>query len=974
MAALSPDEVLCAEAAAIHGAFLKPDESLYRRLNEFNSAALCLSGGGIRSAAFALGVIQALAIHPRCLPTPSARKPVDRAEDSLLAKFHYLSTVSGGGYTGSWLSAWRLHQPFPQIWKQLIGRPEGPDFEPHQISWLRSFTNYLTPTRGIASGDTWAPIVLTLRNLLLNWLVIIPPLCVLVLGVKVLALISTWVILWCVDTGWMPGWNSMESPQGGGNWWENDWLVYTRIVIECSLGIAAFLCLTKALAFATSNRPSRRSLDERGPGQPQVLRGYVLWSLLSAFFLIHFLASDLVGNLLLECVDYPPWQSSWPFWLFSICQEHRLAHPPNSIWNVARYPVGAYLIACAAVGAAVYCAGWRLGQQQQREPRDLFMWTVSGATYGAIIGLALYFYLIIPDEGVAKMQVYFLHFVFGVPCILGAQVVADILFAGLSSYQPGSDADREWFGRIASWILIAAVAWLTLTYLVLFGILVRYVFAIDTISHVEKWTTTIATVSGVITAVLGKSATTTRNGDDKRTWPYVMHLLLLALTFVFVSALLITISYSLDNLSFDGLLMPKDELITETFSWGDRFVPLLAALAVSAGVGACASWTININRFSLHALYRNRLVRAFLGASRTRNPDPLTEFDPKDNPEMHRLWSQVESENWRPFHIINIALNCVSSRRLAWQERKAEPFTVSPLHCGNSYVGYRESAKYGDPNGISLGTAMAISGAAASPNMGYHSSPAVTFLMAMFNVRLGWWLGNPGLYGEESYTNEGPAFALAPLIQEALGLTTDDRKYVYLSDGGHFENLGLYEMVRRRCRHIIVSDAGYDPDFGLDDLANAVRKIEIDLGVQVRFTNLEELKCRPKEGAVLGPGHPYYAIGEVDYRAADGAEQNGAILYIKAGYHGSESAGIRGYANANREFPHERTVDQWFTESHFESYRALGFEITDGIFNDVLAHADWPGNPNLENIFAILHRLHVNRRANLTPLFDESGR
>src|SRR6266436_4614901 len=81
--------------------------------------------------------------------------------------------------------------------------------------------------------------------------------------------------------------------------------------------------------------------------------------------------------------------------------------------------------------------------------------------------------------------------------------------------------------------------------------------------------------------------------------------------------------------------------------------------------------------------------------------------------------------------------------RLSWQERKAEPFTVTPLHCGSSYLGYRETKGYGDPNGISLGTAVAISGAAASPNMGYHSSPAITFLMALFNVRLGWWLGNP---------------------------------------------------------------------------------------------------------------------------------------------------------------------------------------------------------------------------------------
>ncbi|SRR5229473_2636482 len=949
MAVLSTDEVLCAEAAAIHGAPLKLGESfIYRTLNNLNSAAICLSGGGIRSAAFALGVIQALAIHPRSLRSGSMREPVERAEDSLLAKFHYLSTVSGGGYTGSWLSAWRLHQPFSQIWKQLIGRPEGPDFEPRELSWLRSFSNYLTPRRGIASGDTWAAIVLGLRNLLLNWLVIIPPLCVLVLGLKFLALTSTWVILWCTQPGWYPRWES------------DDWLVYTKIIIECAFGIASLFCLTRALAFATRNRPNRRSPEERGPDRLQLLRGYVLWSLLSAFLLIHFLASDLLGNLLLRCSP-----NTWTLWVLSFCTEHELARelvrvppvPQAAPWNIARYPVGVYLIASAAIGAVVYCVSWCLALSERREPFDLLMWTISGTAYGAIVGLGLYFYLIIPDEGVANLQVYFLHFVFGVPWILGAQLVADTLFAGLSSYEAGSDADREWFGRVASWILCAAAVWLMLTYAVLFGTLLRRWLKIETISEVENLATAIVTLSGVITAVFGKSALTLETGAAKGTWSNIINVIFPVSASVFVGALLITISYALDNFLFDGLLMPETTTITETFAWKDKFEPLLVALAVFIAIGAAASWAVNINRFSLHALYRNRLVRAFLAASRARNADRFTGFDPKDNPKVHGLRSRVESGDWRPFQLINISLNLVASQRLAWQERKAGPFTVSALHCGSSVIGYRDSARYGGPDGISLGTAMAISGAAASPNMGYHSSPAITFLMTMFNVRLGWWLGNPGRCGEESYTNEGPAFAIHPLVQEALGLTTDDRKYVYLSDGGHFENLGLYEVVRRRCRYIVVCDAGWDPSFRLDDLANAVRKIEIDLGVQMRFTNLEKLKHRPVDGTDLGPGHPYYAIGEVDYRTADGAEQNGTILYIKAGYHGVESAGIRGYANANPEFPHESTVDQWFTESQFESYRALGFEITDGIFNDVFAHAGWDANPSLENIFATLRRL-----------------
>src|ERR1019366_9431700 len=108
--------------------------------------------------------------------------------------------------------------------------------------------------------------------------------------------------------------------------------------------------------------------------------------------------------------------------------------------------------------------------------------------------------------------------------------------------------------------------------------------------------------------------------------------------------------------------------------------------------------------------------------------------------------------------------------------------------------------------------------------MGYHSSPAIGFLVALLNVRLGWWLGNPGQEGAATFRMEGPGFAIWPLLSETFGLTTDAKPYVYLSDGGHFENLGLYEMVRRRCRFILVVDAGCDKDFAFEDLGNAVRK------------------------------------------------------------------------------------------------------------------------------------------------------
>jgi hypothetical protein len=437
---------------------------------------------------------------------------------------------------------------------------------------------------------------------------------------------------------------------------------------------------------------------------------------------------------------------------------------------------------------------------------------------------------------------------------------------------------------------------------------------------------------------------------------------------IFAVTLVIATSALLDAILFGQPLLETKSIHGPASAgapppWPEPATSLLEGIVVAVIIGFVASKFVNINRFSLHALNRNRLIRAFLGASnpdRKRNADPFTDFAEADNCPMHELWHQGRPASWQPFHVVNMALNIVSTKNLAWQERKAESFTVSPLHAGTACKAYRSSREYGHRNrGISLGTAVAISGAAASPNMGYHSSPAVTFLMALFNVRLGWWLGNPGKEGNKTYRGEGPNFAIRLLLAEAFGLTTDDNPYIYLSDGGHFENLGLYEMVRRRCRFIVLSDAGCDPDFAFEDLGNAVRKIKLDLGVTIRFDGLTELKTRSKDGGEVDPRTPYYAIGEIDYPAADRDSdrdkvENGVIMYLKPAYHGTEEVDIRSYATAHPDFPHQSTAEQWFSESQFESYRALGFQIMDEVLGEALARLGHPAAPTMDHILQAL--------------------
>jgi len=195
----------------------------------------------------------------------------------------------------------------------------------------------------------------------------------------------------------------------------------------------------------------------------------------------------------------------------------------------------------------------------------------------------------------------------------------------------------------------------------------------------------------------------------------------------------------------------------------------------------------------------------------------------------------------------------------------------------------------------------------------------MAFLLTLFNVRLGWWVGNPR---EKAWKYRGPRWSLFYLLTELFGQTDEKSWYVYLSDGGHFENLGIYELVRRRCKYIVACDAGADANMGFEDLGNAIRKIRIDFGVDVEI-DLDMV--RPLAGQRFSRWH--HAIGVIRYDQADRNESVGMLVYIKASLTGDESGDVLEYAGHNPSFPHQSTADQFFDESQFESYRKLGEHI-----------------------------------------------
>ena len=345
---------------------------------------------------------------------------------------------------------------------------------------------------------------------------------------------------------------------------------------------------------------------------------------------------------------------------------------------------------------------------------------------------------------------------------------------------------------------------------------------------------------------------------------------------------------------------------------------LLMLFGTFVGFGLLMSTFVPANRFSLHGMYRQRLLRTFLGASRRdRRPNAFTGFDSRDDLLVHEL------ADVRPLHVINATLNAVSSTRVATHERQAESFTFSPLHAGNRETGYRAAREYGSDGGgrgtgLSLGMALAVSGAAASPAMGIFSSKSRAFLLTVANARLGLWFGNPR--SDRVWRSSDPPLGIAPIAREMLGLTTDQNPYVYLSDGGHYENLGLWEMVARRCRFIVISDAGCDPEYRYDDLANATRRIRLDLGIPIQFPPLTATR------ESQGHGNPHGAVGTIRYSVVDGPDApDGTILYLKATLSGDEPVDVWNFAAGDPAFPHDSTSDQFFDEARFESYRLLGF-------------------------------------------------
>jgi hypothetical protein len=387
---------------------------------------------------------------------------------------------------------------------------------------------------------------------------------------------------------------------------------------------------------------------------------------------------------------------------------------------------------------------------------------------------------------------------------------------------------------------------------------------------------------------------------------------------------------------------------------------------VSAGVIAFAlglGLLVNPNYFGIGRMYRDRLMETFM-------PDPETlrhgnwalakRADAAKLSEMcqarPRSTDSTEPRLQRPYHLINCNVVMVDSEQVKYRGRGGDSFVLSPLYCGSDATSWYDTRHFvGD--GMTLSSAMSISGGAASPNTGVAGAGPtrnrlVSFLMGFFGVRLGYWARNPAAVPwRKKISVLGPNLVYPGIVQGLLGQRLNAAAgFLDLTDGGHFENLGIYELARRRVDVIIVSDAAADKDFTMGDLGNAIERIRVDFGYDIRFRygtrdlqwlmpgSYEEAKD-DELAAAFAKGFDLarrgFAIGTIDYGTDEtGQSKEGIVIYLKATLMKGLPGDVYAYAKQNADFPHQSTGDQFFDEKQLEAYRELGFRLADAALSD----------------------------------------
>ena len=398
----------------------------------------------------------------------------------------------------------------------------------------------------------------------------------------------------------------------------------------------------------------------------------------------------------------------------------------------------------------------------------------------------------------------------------------------------------------------------------------------------------------------------------------------------------------------------------------------LLALAWLGWVALTAGNAQMANTSSLHSFYRARLTRAYLAVGNRRrnmqtheagadgNRADVTRVVEGDDTRLRHYRPELEGG---PIHLVNTCLNQTRDDKsgLYNADRKGAAVTATwrGFEVGpRAFIAFRPESDAG-----TLGRWVAVSGAAASPGAGSYTSRGLALLVYFLGVRLGHWMRAPCERVQLRWLSRLAWRAIPkPIMLTSEASATffgGERPWWYLSDGGHFENTGVYALIKREVGFIILSDGSSDARYEFGDIENLVRKARIDFGAEIDFYSHDEadslFTLGSSELTVLSPEHMAnnhscrgVLLARIRYRErpgprrADGSEgqqfrPEGTLLVIKPNLHDALDVDLLAYARKHESFPHESTGDQSFDEAQWESYHRLGEDFGRALHESWLA-------------------------------------
>ena len=826
--------------------------------------AVALSGGGIRSATFCLGALQGLARSPGPDPVES-----DGPALPLIAQFDYLSTVSGGGYIGSFFTSLfvkgrlsgddtesdltatrRAYQalcddPPARVHADTVYDPAHPGRA--ALAWLRDNGRYLAPS---GAGDVLYGMGVALRNWAATHYVVGT---MILMGLGLILSLRLALALHCpAYARWESELRAAAGATGGGIWWSPSWALCAAVFVLAS-----------------------------GPA------GMAFWF-------------------------------SHPAKTGSTRQRRRIGDPNATRPRLFTLASSLGLVIAAGLGAVGWSVGWEDG------PRQALGRSVSGC--GAYVALAVACYM--ASAWVSRRHTITLQRVLLTRCIAKSLMLIIVL------------------ALLAAVETLAQTAWLTL-----------------------HWQTGLVT-GGLISGLVWLLRAGAPKLADQSAMAWLERLPLDLLAGVLGIALWVVVSAAFYLLLLNVVWFGHElRTLADTFTRRAITHELLCYAAGSLAVITGLALVVGrfpgfLNLSTFQSLYSARLTRAYLGATnfrrfsdraRARHRDVAEPID-GDGLDIHTPYANTTA----PIHFINVCINQTVSpgEQLVQRDRKGKPLVIAPRghYLDDSAHGATQRKVRNELTyPLSFGDWIGVSGAAFSTGLGRNNGLGFSLILGFANVRLGrWWPGLPGSGAVPSHWIRRIFTTQTYLIDEIRGLFYGShRPYQYLSDGGHFDNTGVYELIKpgrdRGVRLIVLCDCGCDPDYEFKDLANLIRLARIDHGLEIRVN--ERAAQHPLLGAHFGrpadfrrqpdgrlppPATRCAVLLDVLSTARDSAMAPGTlvarIVLLKPVLMSDAPVDLAHYQATHGSFPQQSTGDQFFDEAQWESYRQLGVGTVRRVF------------------------------------------